>query len=68
MPGQWPNGLQQAQAELLKAQKEGSAAEQKRAMKRLQAIQSEQAQKLKQIAAHSQARVYTVKTLKTATR
>jgi hypothetical protein len=57
--------VQGAQADLVKAQKEGSAAEQEAAMKRLQAIQSEQAQKLKQVAADSQARMDALKKLKT---
>ena len=57
--------VQGAQAELLKAQKEGSAADQEAAKKRLQAIQTEQAQRLTQIGVDSQARLDALKKLKT---
>jgi hypothetical protein len=56
--------VQEAQEDLVKAQKQGSAAEQEAAMKRLQAIQTEESQKLKQIAAEAQARMDALMKLK----
>ncbi len=56
--------VEEAQTRVVQAKQTGSAAEQDAAIKNLQALQSEQAQRLKQIAANSQARIEAFKQLK----
>lgn len=58
--------VQEAQARLVQAKNGGSAAEQDVAMKGLQAAQAEQARRLKEIAANSQARIEAAKQLKSS--
>jgi hypothetical protein len=58
--------VQEAQASLVKAQKEGSAADQEAAMKKLQELQATQTDTLKQIAAGSQARIEAITKVKPA--
>jgi hypothetical protein len=58
--------LQEAEQALTQAQSTGSAAEQQAAMKRLQQLQSEQTERLKQIAVDSQAQIDTLRRLKAA--
>jgi hypothetical protein len=56
--------VQQATEDLVKAQKEGSVADQQAALKRLQAAQAEETQALNKIAADSQLRIDSLKRLK----
>jgi len=56
--------VQEATEELVKAQKQGTTAEQQEALKKLQAIQAAETEKLKEIAASSQLRIEAVKKLK----
>ena len=63
--GEMQSQVQAAQARVLQAKSNGSPAEQDAAIKELQAVQSAQAERLKEIAANSQARVDAFKQLKT---
>lgn len=58
--------VQEAQKEFSQAQNGESATDQQNAMQRLQQVQSEQLEKLKQIAAHSTAQIEALRKLKTA--
>jgi hypothetical protein len=58
--------VQQATEDLVKAQKEGSVADQQAALKRLQAAQADETQTLNKIAADSQSRIEALKKLKAA--
>jgi hypothetical protein len=56
--------VQEATTDYVKAQKQGSAADQQEALKKLQAVQATETEMLKQVAAESQLRIEAVKTIK----
>ena len=56
--------VQEATADYVKAQKQGSTADQQEALKKLQAVQATETEMLKQVAAESQLRIEAVKKLK----
>ena len=62
--GEMQSRVQEAQARLVQARNSGSPAEQDAAMKNRQTVQAEQARRLKEIAANSQARIDAFKQFK----